>query len=286
MKCIVCAAATQSGLFPWHAACPHCLYEAAALSPSINQSQAHALVDEDHREDSLRALREANFDTILEKLQLLAPSSALTLLDVGSAHGWFLERAAARFKVMGIEPDSVVARKAAARGLPVRQGYFPDALANGETFDVIVFNDVIEHIPNIGSALAACHARLNPGGLLVLNLPSSRGFFYRLSKLFARIRWRGPFDRMWQKDLPSPHVHYFNEKNLEALVGRHGFDQLDSFGLATLHARGLLARLRCVGKVNPVALYAQYAAILLAMPLVNLFPRDIVVCVFRKQPGR
>ena len=148
MKCIVCAAATQSGLFPWHAACPHCLYEAAALSPSINQSQAHALVDEGHREDSLRALREANFETILDRLTALAPSSALTLLDVGSAHGWFLECARGRFKVMGIEPDSAVARKAAGRGLPVRQGYFPEALSPGESFDVIVFNDVIEHIPN------------------------------------------------------------------------------------------------------------------------------------------
>ncbi|MES2323405.1 MAG: hypothetical protein V4633_14165 [Pseudomonadota bacterium] len=87
MKCIVCAAATQSGLFPWHAACPRCLYEAAALTPSINQSRAHALVDENHREDSLRALRDANFGAIVDKLHALAPASALTLLDVGSAHG-------------------------------------------------------------------------------------------------------------------------------------------------------------------------------------------------------
>lgn len=90
------------------------------------------------------------------------------------------------------------------RGLPVRPGYFPDALTPDESFDAIVFNDVIEHIPDIASALDACNARLSENGLLVLNLPNSRGFFYRLSKIFARLGWRNPFNRLWQKDLPSP----------------------------------------------------------------------------------
>ncbi len=42
------------------------------------------------------------------------------------------------------------------KGLPARKGYFPDALDKKEKFDVIVFNDVIEHIPNIEGALASC----------------------------------------------------------------------------------------------------------------------------------
>ena len=266
----------------WHRFCPACRYESAALKPSINEERTHQLVNESDREISLKQLRSENFRAIVAHLDRLAPASAKTLLDVGSAHGWFLEQAGKRFTVMGLEPDAAVGQKAAARGLPVRIGYFPDALAPGESFDVIVFNDVIEHIPDIASALVACESRLNPGGLLVLNLPSSRGFFYRLSKLFARVNVRGPFDRMWQKGLPSPHVHYFDDNNLKALVTRHGFQMISSFGLSALCASGLLERLRVVGKVNPLVLYFQYVAVLCTIPVVRLFPSDTVVCVFRK----
>ena len=282
MKCIVCPASTHAGLSPWHHVCPACRYEAAQLEPTINEKQAHDLVNEGDREVALKRLREDNFKTIVTRLKALAPPGARTLLDVGSAHGWFLEQAAERFEVLGVEPDAAVGEMAARRGLPVRIGYFPDALPEGAKFDVIVFNDVIEHIPAVHDALQACHARLNPNGLLVLNVPCSRGFFYRLSKLFARLNLNGPFDRMWQKDLPSPHVHYFNEANLNALVERHGLHKLEAFELASLRLSGLMERLRFVGKVNPLVLYAQYAAIALAIPVLKLFPSDILVCIYRK----
>jgi SAM-dependent methyltransferase len=166
--------------------------------------------------------------------------------------------------------------------LPVREGYFPDALREGERFDVIVFNDVIEHIPDIHAALAACHARLIEEGILILNLPNSAGFFYRLSKLFSKVGWPGPFDRLWQKDLPSPHVHYFQPGNLARLVGKHGFVQVHSQELPSLRAKGLLERMRCAGNIAGPALYLQYAAVLCTIPLLRAFPSDIVVSVFRK----
>ncbi len=149
-------------------------------------------------------------------------------------------------------------------------------------FDIIVFNDVIEHIPDIGSALAACDARLNPHGLLVLNVPRSSGFFYRLSKLLVRLNWTGPFERMWQKGLPSPHVHYFNEHNLDQLVAGQGFEPVESLHIRALSSDGLLERIRFAGKRHPAALYAQYAFLLCALPLIRLLPSDIIVCIYRK----
>jgi SAM-dependent methyltransferase len=283
MNCIVCASATRAGLLPWHAVCPKCRYESASLAPTINDKQAHALVNEHDREIALRALRQDNFRAIVARASALAAPSATALLDVGSAHGWFLEEASARFKVLGIEPDAAVGEKAAARGLPVRYGYFPSALHGGEQFDVIVFNDVIEHIPDIDGAVEACSEHLAADGILVLNLPSSRGFFYRLSKLFVHLGWRGPFERMWQKDLPSPHVHYFDDANLTGLVGRHGFNLVQSFPLPSLRTSGLIERLRFVGKVSKPMLYTQYLAAMCVIPVLRLFPSDIMVSVFRKR---
>ncbi|GJI88445.1 class I SAM-dependent methyltransferase [Duganella hordei] len=281
MKCLVCSHATAPGLSSWHRSCPNCGYESAALQPTINDADAHTQLNEADREAGLKALRLENFKTIVNcALQLTPPGGKL--LDVGSAHGWFLEAAMPSFEVLGMEPDTAVANATAAKGLPVRQGYFPDALQADERFDVIVFNDVIEHIPDIKSALAACRERLTQNGILILNLPSSRGLFYRLSKLFARLGWRGPFERLWQKGLPSPHVHYFEPDNLAALVGQQGFALQRNAELPALRAAGLLARLRCAGKRSAVALYAQYVAILLAIPVLRAFRSDIVLCVFRR----
>lgn len=283
MACIVCGSTKSAGLSAWHATCLSCDYQSGALHAAINDKQAHDLLSEADREKGLKALRQENFEVIVDYASRYARPGAKKMLDIGSAHGWFLEAAHGRFEVLGIEPDAAVGTRAAARGLPVRQGYFPDVLEADETFDIMVFNDVIEHIPDIDGALAACRERLNPDGLLILNLPSSKGFFYRLSTLFARIGWQAPFERLWQKGLPSPHVHYFNSRNLTMLVGRHGFDLVASAELPSLRAAGLLQRIRLAGGVNPLALYSQYLAILCAVPILRAFPSDIIVCIFRKK---
>lgn len=283
MACIVCGEQQRRGLAEWHAACPACAYESANLEGAINQAGAHESLNEAQREAGLKALRLENFAEIVGYAKRYAVPGARKLLDVGSAHGWFLEAAQGSFDVLGVEPDEAVGSRAAARGLPVRQGFFPNALADDERFDVIVFNDVIEHIPPIGAALAACADRLNHRGILILNLPNSRGFFYRLSKLFAAAGWRAPFERLWQKGLPSPHVHYFRPENLARLVEAKGFELVHSAQLPSLRAKGLLDRLRCTGGTSGLALYAQYVAILCAIPLLRAFPSDIIVCIFRKK---
>lgn len=283
MRCLVCAGSTRVGLFAWHRLCPSCRYESAELASVINEASAHNRVDEMDREVALRSLRAENFKVIVELIDRLAPVSARRLLDVGSAHGWFLEEASKRFDVVGVEPDTTVAERARDRGLPVRIGYFPEVLNENELFDVIVFNDVIEHIPDIKRALQASYDQLNPDGLLVLNLPRSSGVFYRVAKVCARLNWHGPFERMWQKDLPSPHVHYFNEQNLNVLVTRHGFEPLQACHLSTVSTGGLLERLRFVGQVHPLALYTQYLILRCAIPFLKLMPSDIVVCTYRKQ---
>lgn len=285
--CIVCGNTKAAGLAGWHATCPVCGYESAAFTVAINAHSGPA-VDEAEREAGLKALRLENFRTIVARARRHVSASRPRLLDVGSAHGWFLETAREQFDVLGVEPDAVVGAGAAARGLPVRSGYFPDVLKDGERFDVIVFNDVIEHIPDICRALVACHVRLDEGGILILNLPNSRGFFYRLSKSVARLGWHAPFERLWQKDLPSPHVHYFNHRNLEQLVVGQGFTLLEAAELPSLRAKGLLERLRCAGNVPALSLYAQYVAIMCAIPILRMFPSDIIIGVFRKsrQPAR
>lgn len=281
--CLACGHATEAGLSSWHRICPECRYESGNLQPMINDEAAHHSIDEQDREAGLREIRLENFKDILTLIEANSASASRRVLDVGCAHGWFLEAAAAaRYSVLGVEPDAKVFEATAARGLPVRKGYFPEALQPDEQFDVIVFNDVFEHIPDVHSIAAVCHQRLAPGGLLVLNLPNSRGFFYRLSKVFARAGWTGPFERLWQKGFPSPHVHFFNATNLTGVVSRHGFRLEKSTELPSVRAKGMLARMRFDNTASPVSVWIQYLGTMALLPLTRLFPSDVLVCLYRR----
>src|SRR5688500_19012887 len=113
MTCIVCSAPMSAGLSAWHHTCKHCDYESAALAIAINQAETQAVLDEDAREIALRKLRQLNFRTVVSLARQHAAPGARTLLDVGSAHGWFLDAAAGQFEAYGVEPDEAMAKRSA-----------------------------------------------------------------------------------------------------------------------------------------------------------------------------
>lgn len=268
------------GVNDWHAECPECAYESADLASTINSIDTASVLDEYAREVSLKSVRDVNFSVLAQILRQLKPQGG-ALLDVGCAHGWFLDKTKDFFRSSGVEPDESIFNATKARGLEVAHGYFPQALLPDSKFDIIAFNDVLEHIPTVEDALKACKEHLSPGGLLLINLPSSNGFFYRLSKLLARVGICGFFDRMWQKGMPSPHVHYFNQKNLSELLGKQRFEVVQTGALDVLHAKGLYTRL-AYSKVNSVAKNVLlYVMLMLSLPILKLLPSDIQYVIAR-----
>jgi 2-polyprenyl-3-methyl-5-hydroxy-6-metoxy-1,4-benzoquinol methylase len=280
--CPVCKDTLSQGLQSWHFICRKCKYENSNFNERINLQSAHGLIDEGARETGLKELRADNFNRLLTRIKELKPEGG-RLLDVGCAHGWFLETAERDFDVLGIEPDEVVFNSTARKGLPVRKGYFPDVLEEYEKFDVIIFNDVIEHIPDIEAALASCRSHLNEGGLLVLNLPSRDGIFYRLSKLLAQVGFVGFFERLWQKGLPSPHLHYFNIENLVRLLEDHGFESKTRGGLNAVGLSGLYTRVSYTGNYGYLTRIALCCGIVLLIPMLSILPRDIIYVMSRRK---
>ena len=128
------------GATSWHRYCPECGYERGALDPKINVVDAYALIDERQREAGLTKLRQKNFARILSALiRLKDEKQEVRLLEVGPAHGWFLEMLLASWHCLGIEPDLRFYEMASSKRLSVRLGYFPEALDPSERFDVITF---------------------------------------------------------------------------------------------------------------------------------------------------
>jgi|MudIll2142460700_1097286.scaffolds.fasta_scaffold54188_3 2-polyprenyl-3-methyl-5-hydroxy-6-metoxy-1,4-benzoquinol methylase len=280
--CPCCGGSLKPGLLAWHFSCANCDYEASTLAPRINELEARAKIDESQREAALHEIRLSNFSRLVDDIRLLVPESGASMVDVGSAHGWFVEIAKRYFQVIGIEPDEEIAQSATARGLPIRHGFFPDALVDGEKFRVIVFNDVFEHIRDVDDVVVACRMHLVDDGLLVLNLPNVQGLYYRISKFVARLGVTGPFRRMWQEELPSPHLHYFSAASLKSLVARHGFllERLEELPAASV--RGLWHRVRYAPSPNVLMDFVLFVGALIVLPLSRLTSSDTVVLFFRR----
>jgi SAM-dependent methyltransferase len=281
--CPVCTRDLEAGILSWHQVCRACGYEASTLSPRILEQRAGGDLDEVRREKALAPLRASNFSVLCTNVRAwLGPRTQRPrLLDVGCAHGWFVEFASKDFDAIGVEPDADVAAMARARGVSLRAGFFPSVLDAEERFDVIVFNDVLEHIPDVHAVLAACRRHLERDGLLVVNAPDRRGAIYRVSKVLARAGLTSTFERMWQKDFPSPHVHYFDTQSMVGLAEANGFQSLATTTLRSVRLRGLWSRLRYANSMPLWQALPIGLCVALATPLFSLLPPDIRVWAFR-----
>ncbi len=286
MQCTVCQQKMSRGIKKWHFKCPNCKHESAKFKDEINDSTANQNLDEDLRLDALRPIRDANFKEIIDVLkQNKFKFKDKSALDVGSAHGWFMEKLqkAGMKDVQGIEPDERIFEKFNKN---VANGYFPEVLSSKDKFDLISFNDVLEHIPDTRRTLNDCLAHLNKSGILVLNLPSSKGVLYRFSKILIKFNLKLPFERLWQKGLPSPHVHYYNPTNLKALAEEMGFKTIHVGKLKSVSRDGLKQRVGYDASDSSlprkVKNYLLYITIFTLSPLFNVLPSDIQLLVFEK----
>ncbi|WP_170861463.1 class I SAM-dependent methyltransferase [Geitlerinema sp. PCC 9228] len=276
----------KSQLEPWLQHCTSCDLWVSSLSPSADLTSNNSdLLQENQRRDALKYLRQANFRTIFDILNRFLPIRNKKILDVGCAYGWFLEIATAKGAIAtGVEPETEVANLGKQQGWDIRLGYFPDCLGEEEKFHAIAFNDAFEHFPDCHQVLKQCHQFLIPGGFLILNLPNSNGFFYRLASLLAKLGIKKPLHRLWQKDYPSPHLFYFNASNLHKLATQHGFYLLHSQSLPTLHLSGLWSRLRMDKRTSRLTAAFLYLAILFVYPILSILaPADILLQIYQKQ---
>jgi SAM-dependent methyltransferase len=283
--CPICASPLRIGQPDWILSCRECGLQAAALEQRIGESRTHALIDEPAREKALEGLRERNFATILDALERVRPDRVRPdrgrLLDVGCAHGWFLRAAARRgWRAIGIEPDPAMARRAGEGGVAVRVGTFPEALQAGDKFEVVAFNDVFEHLPDVHAALRAAAQALVPGGLLIVNLPDARGPFHRAARALSWLGLHGPLERLWQKGFPSPHLSYFTAPLLQRLAGQHRFRRVGGSRLPAVALRGLWSRLRYDRTASFAASAVVYAGTCALLPVLRLLPADISFGIF------
>ena len=90
-------------------------------------------------------------------------------------------------------------------------------LAPGE-FDLALTLDVLEHLPDPEAAVRQLHARLRPGGALVVSLPNVAHYRVALPLLL-----RGRWDYADEGLLDRTHLRFFGEHSARALLTGNGF---------------------------------------------------------------
>lgn len=232
-------------------------------------------LDEDVRQDALKALRYENFNTIINHIKCNFPH-AKKGLEIGSSYGWFLDVARSHnMECIGVEPEKTLFEIARRRGFEVIEGFFPQDFPEELTgFDFIIFNDVLEHIPDVKSTMAKCYDLLNPNGILIVNLPISSGVLYSIANMIYHLGNKSIMNRFWQFNFHSPHYYYFNKKSFKKMADLHNLDIVGYHKLKVIDIDSLDNRIKMDKTSNIIQKMAKWG-IKLMMPFLNFLPEDI-----------
>lgn len=210
--------------------CPACATVIVDPWPSVEELIAFYQSYEgttDYRKKAARKIQRAT--RRLKKVAARAPGKRL--LDVGCNYGFTVKAGLdLGLEVRGIDIDSTaVAASIETFGphfecIPVQ-----DYAARGESADMIYTSEVVEHVPDPDSFIAAIARILAPRGVLYLTTPDASHF--TVPRDFSS----------WHHVMPPEHITYFTRKGISHLLDRHGL-KIEKFFFSLKDGMRLIAR--------------------------------------------
>ena len=203
IRCVVCG---QLRTFP----------EPSAESLEVIYSPA----TEKYSEDGFDAGRDTLFSgfgaDVVRNLTPFVPKNP-HLLDVGCNMGHLLFAARnAGWKADGLEINQGLVPKLRSNGFRVYDTFLETADIAPGTYDVLVANQVLEHVPDPMAFLQAPKRVVKPGGIIFLSLPCYWSPYPVLLKRDS-----------WYSLLPEEHIWQFSQPNLMTLLQRANLSVLD-----------------------------------------------------------
>src|SRR5438034_9766174 len=152
------------------------------------------------------------------------PDGDVSILDVGCGSGNFGKALKDRNPaciVWGVESNQSAATAAAAKLDKVIAAEFADAREDLKVmqFDVISFNDVLEHMVRPEQALLQCHELLSPDGVVVASIPNIL-FYYQIKEILVEQDWKYTEFGI----LDDTHLRFFTRKSIIRMFRTCGYD--------------------------------------------------------------
>ena len=180
---------------------------------------------------------EGYYENARPEMVPFVPESCKLVLEVGCSSGAFgklLKECRPECEVWGIEPNAEAAQLASTRLDKAICGTFRAGMPEleGRLFDCIVFNDVLEHLPNPEQTLEDSKQYMTPNGIIVASIPNIL-HFYQISKLLLEQDWK--YEEFGIMD--NTHLRFFTKKSIIRMFENCGYKILriegvkSSFGL-------------------------------------------------------
>lgn len=272
--CLVCDGQLGPSKLPGLLQCHACQFVTADVSMSQQElarlySASYFAGEEYMNYLADRPVIEKQFRGRLKKVLAYAPyTESKTLLEVGSAYGFFLAMAQSHFRsVQGIDISEDAAEYARTRmGLPVYTG---DFLAHdiSEKIDVLCMWDTIEHLQHPHLYLDKAAQNMPPGGVIAITTGD-------IGSVVARLR-----GAKWRQIHPPTHLHYFSKATLARLLRKHGFTVRYSAYEGIYRSIDTMAYILLNIKRKQPGLYQKMKQLGLLNGFLYLNLYDIVLCI-------
>lgn len=167
------------------------------------------------------------------------PADSRRILEVGCGAGAFAallkQQDSSRF-IVGVEPEAGILNQAAGSVDVPLAGLLGDVDLGPVPFDLVIMNDVLEHMVDPWAALATAHASLKPGGSLLISVPTVRSL-----AVLRPLVVSGSFAYQDQGMMDRTHLRWFTRRSIEAAVQAAGFVAIESAPVSRVKGRAAKA---------------------------------------------
>jgi len=165
------------------------------------------------------------YKSFREEVIPLLPPKYSRVLEIGCGEGNFRSNLKLDNIYWGIEPIAEAAEVAKTKLDEVLVGTYEEKINEipDNFFDLIICNDVIEHMVDHDAFLASIKSKMKTNASLISSVPNVR-FIRNLTELLLKKDWqykdRGILDRT--------HLRFFTEKSLKRCIKDNGY-QIEQF---------------------------------------------------------
>lgn len=204
------------------------------------------------------------------------PEGARTVLDAGCGSGGFARTLRRTYgpnaRIVGLEPHPAGAELSRGQGLydEVVEGRLPDALAGAEDFDLIVFNDVLEHLVDPWGTLVAARSKLTADGRVVATIPNIQ----YLPVVWSLAR-HARFDYADTGVLDRTHLRFFTWKTMRDMFLESGYGVERVAGVNSAFQWPPFARFHALRRLAGTMQWMQFVVV--ARPGAVTIETEIVV---------
>ena len=192
---------------------PQFKYEKNYFNDKYAQQYGHTYLEDRLNIDKINKERLNIIQNIHDKTSRKYKLNPKSILDIGSAYGFFLDQARDNdWDCTGVEISHIASKYASdVLKFDIINTAFMEAEIPRETQTAITMWYTIEHIPELDNVIKKCFVSLKRGGILAISTPNSAGYSARLNK------------KIYIKKIPEDHFFEFSISNMKTLMKKYKF---------------------------------------------------------------